>query len=391
MGQVIGASIMRTQSDARLAGLAADGHALAFEAIVARYERELLRHCARIAPAQAEDAVQQTFLSAWTALQKGTTVRDLRGWLHRIAHHAALRTIPPAGLAVQLADGDGTCEALEAAVERRLALRGAFAAVADLPERQREALLRTAVDGESRESVAGQLGISTGAVRQLVHRARQTLRAAATAVVPAPLLVRLAGVDDGLAGGVGGLGAAGAGVAMKAGAVAAVVASMVVAPLTGHGGRADPAQAASPPGTRSQGTREAATADRSVPVAGIGVVRAEASGPGRSMVRHGLSGKRRSRPGHSGASAPSSAGKGATDPSNSGDTAQADDDPPPPETGEDLNADPGQIDPDVQEDPGDPSAEAPTPPDDSADSADDAPPTPEDDPPADDGQDQPGD
>lgn len=247
MGQVFGASILRTQSDARLASLAAAGHAPAFEAIVARYERELRRHCARINPGQAEDAVQQTFLSAWTALQSGTTVRDLRGWLHRIAHHAALRTLDPAGLAVQLADDDAAAESPDATVERRLAVHGALAAVAGLPERQREALLLSAVDGESREAIARHLGVTAGAVRQLVHRARQTVRAAATAVMPAPLLVRLAGIDDGVAGGLGGLGAAGAGVALKAGAVVAVVAAIAAAPFVVRDDRADRAQAAAPP------------------------------------------------------------------------------------------------------------------------------------------------
>src|SRR5919204_157257 len=80
-----------TQPDARLAALAGDGHERAFEAIVDRYRRPLHRYCRRVVPeSRAEDAVQQTFLNAWSTLAAGTEVEDLRAWLYRIARNAAL-------------------------------------------------------------------------------------------------------------------------------------------------------------------------------------------------------------------------------------------------------------------------------------------------------------
>jgi hypothetical protein len=39
--------LLRTQTDERLVALAAAGHERAFEAIVERYRRPLLRHCRR--------------------------------------------------------------------------------------------------------------------------------------------------------------------------------------------------------------------------------------------------------------------------------------------------------------------------------------------------------
>ena len=78
-------------------------------------------------------------------------------------------------------------------VERREDARDALSGLAALPERQREALLRVAVEGRPQGEVARELGVSEGAVRQLVHRARLTLRAAATAVVPLPLASWAAG------------------------------------------------------------------------------------------------------------------------------------------------------------------------------------------------------
>ena len=50
--------LLRTQSDARLVALAREGHERAFEAIVERYRRQLLRTCRRVlAEARAEDAL----------------------------------------------------------------------------------------------------------------------------------------------------------------------------------------------------------------------------------------------------------------------------------------------------------------------------------------------
>ena len=78
-------------------------------------------------------------------------------------------------------------EAPQEELERRAVVRQTLTGLAALPERQREALLRIAVEGRSQEEVARELGVTEGAVRQLVHRARLTLRAAATAVMPLPL------------------------------------------------------------------------------------------------------------------------------------------------------------------------------------------------------------
>jgi DNA-directed RNA polymerase specialized sigma24 family protein len=91
-------ALLRTQSDARLVALAAGGHERAFEAIVERYRRQLLRHARRHLPeARAEDALQQAFVSAWTALRRGDEVRELRPWLHRIVHNAALNALRAPG------------------------------------------------------------------------------------------------------------------------------------------------------------------------------------------------------------------------------------------------------------------------------------------------------
>ena len=181
--------LLRTQSDERLVVLARNGHERAFEAIVERYRGALLRAARRYLPdARAEDALQQAYLSAWSALQRGDEVRDLRAWLYRIVHNTALNQLRVGGYDyAELEESLRGGEAPQEEMERRAVVRQTLTGLAALPDRQREALLKIAVEGRSQEEVARALGVSEGAVRQLVHRARLTLRAAATALVPMPL------------------------------------------------------------------------------------------------------------------------------------------------------------------------------------------------------------
>src|SRR3954469_14862479 len=189
-----GTALLRSQSDARLVDLTRDGNERAFEAIVQGYNRPLLRYCSRTLPAaRAEDAVQQAFLSAHRAIHAGDAELNLRPWLYRIAHNASLNLLRQHGL-----DHDEVSEEIDGvetpvqAFERGERLRTVVAAVQDLPERQRSAIVLQAVEGRSYEEIAAELGVSDGAVRQLLNRARNTLREAAAALTPSGLLTRVA-------------------------------------------------------------------------------------------------------------------------------------------------------------------------------------------------------
>ena len=71
----VSTTLLRTQTDERLVELIAAGHDRAFDAIVDRYRRPLLRYARRFLPeeARAEDVVQAAFVSAWGALRDGAT------------------------------------------------------------------------------------------------------------------------------------------------------------------------------------------------------------------------------------------------------------------------------------------------------------------------------
>ena len=64
-------------------------------------------------------------------------------------------------------------------LERRTALRALLDDLARLPELQRHALLRRELDGVSHDELASELGLTSGATRSLVHRARAALTRAA--------------------------------------------------------------------------------------------------------------------------------------------------------------------------------------------------------------------
>jgi RNA polymerase sigma factor (sigma-70 family) len=188
----ISTRLLATQSDQRLLELVANGHERAFDAVVHRYRRPLLSYCRRmgLSDSRAEDVLQQSLLKAWLALEGGTKVRELRPWLYRIVHNTAINSIRSSpeeqGSTLEAVSMD-TVEA-ESQLERSIAARDALTDVAALPPMQREAILLSALDGRSHEEVASALGITNGAVRGLLYRARATLRSAAAIFTPQPLL-----------------------------------------------------------------------------------------------------------------------------------------------------------------------------------------------------------
>ena len=256
----VGQGLLRTQADDRLVDLARSGSEPAFEAIVARYRKPLLRYCGRLVTEQrAEEAVQETFVRAYGALMRGEEVRTLKPWLYRIAHNSALNTVRAKPLTlVDLDDRLESADSTETAAERHEGLRDVVSAMQELPLRQRDAIVQRELEGRSYDEIALALGVSNGAVRQLLNRARTSLRAGAAAIA-APFIPVAAGV-----------GAGGGGVAAKVCATACVTGVLAtgVAPST------DPVNSAP---EREQTKRPAAKAKKAAPVAAQPVVRAQAA------------------------------------------------------------------------------------------------------------------
>lgn len=236
--------LLASQSDDRLLALVRQGHERAFEALVHRYRKPLLNYCRRLLPdARAEDIVQLALLKTWIAVREGAEVRDVKAWLYRVVHNTAVNAVRDSAHDGELlADPVQRIGAAETDVDRRLAVREALTEVAALPPLQREVIVRTAVAGHSHEQVASDLGITNGAVRGLLYRARATLRTAVTALTPPPLLGWLAGrTDQGgpaperlteLAGGGGTVGLGG--LLLKGGAVALTAGTVITGATVVH-------------------------------------------------------------------------------------------------------------------------------------------------------------
>ncbi len=247
--RLAGQTVLRSQTDQRLVDLVRAGHAAAFEAVVARYRRPLLRHACRFLPAErAEDVVQQSLLRAYDAMLAGDAELKLRPWLYRITHNTALNALRDRDLRhEQLSESLDGVERTDQVVERRHGLARMVAAVQALPPRQRDAIVLRELEGRSYQEIAAELGVTDGAVRQLLNRARTALRAGASAVTPAGLIARIpsGAPSEGVAARVAELcGGAGAGAAVAKACATVLVTGAVVGGVTalpgerrGHDGR----------------------------------------------------------------------------------------------------------------------------------------------------------
>jgi RNA polymerase sigma factor (sigma-70 family) len=189
---------LRMQCDERLAELVGLGSEAAFEAIVHRYRAPLVRHCAQVVGRDdADEAVQDALLKAHRALAAGTVVHSLGPWLHAIAHNSALSLLRSHRPATEYREEHEAAPSTEVSRDQLEALMSALLA---LPVRQRRALVMRELEGRSYEEIAAHLGASHGAVRQLLNRARSSVRARFAALIPAELVIRWVAGAGGAAG-----------------------------------------------------------------------------------------------------------------------------------------------------------------------------------------------
>jgi RNA polymerase sigma factor (sigma-70 family) len=169
----------RILSDAAIARRAAGGSQRALAAVFERYHQDLYRYCVAILgnAEDAQDAVQNTMVKVLRALPGEKRELKLKPWLYRIAHNEAvdlIRTRKAADPidAEALAGGGGPAE--EAETRRRL--RQLVADIAELPERQRGALVMREMSGLSYDQIGEALQTSAAVARQTIYEARLGLR-----------------------------------------------------------------------------------------------------------------------------------------------------------------------------------------------------------------------
>ena len=163
-------------SDERLVEQVRGGNDDAFEAIFDRHHRAILSFCRHMLASvdEAEDAVQQTFISAYDALRADARDIKVKPWLFTIARNrclsilrarreqaAELDEVPTVGLADE--------------VQQRSDLRDLLDDLRQLPVDQRAALVLSELGDLSHAEVGDVVGCEVAKVKSLVFQARSSL------------------------------------------------------------------------------------------------------------------------------------------------------------------------------------------------------------------------
>jgi len=173
----VGAPLLRLRSDEQLLALFRAGNDDAFRVIHDRYRSRLFAYTRQMLPGckqDAEDALQDVFVRAYSGLRANRRQLALRPWLYRVAHNRCVdelrRPVPPAPEVLHQV-GAPTHDPIVQA-EQRESLRRLIADLRRLPDHQRSALLMRELGGMSYVDVAAAMDVSVPAVRSLLVRAR---------------------------------------------------------------------------------------------------------------------------------------------------------------------------------------------------------------------------
>lgn len=153
-----------------------------FEALYAAHGRRVLAYALRRVnqPADAADVVADVFVVAWRRIEAVPPGDEARLWLYGVArrvlanHRRGDRRRSRLGRRLASAVAE---HAVPGPAEAGGDADGVRAALARLPETDREVLQLTAWEGLSAPQVAVVLGVPSATVRTRLHRARRRLRA----------------------------------------------------------------------------------------------------------------------------------------------------------------------------------------------------------------------
>lgn len=170
------------------------GRSSAFRELVRRYQGKVYALALRLTSnqADAQEVLQDTFLSVYRKIETFRGDSAFSSWLYRITANAALMKIRSRGNrrdvplddVLSAVEGqpyiptmgrDWSEDAERVAINRQLAQQ-IGAAVEKLPEKYRVVFLLREVEGLPTQEVADALGLSTPTVKTRLHRARLFLR-----------------------------------------------------------------------------------------------------------------------------------------------------------------------------------------------------------------------
>lgn len=159
-----------------------------FEALASTLRPELHRYCARLMGSvlDGEDVVQDTFASAWAALEELAPDTPIAPWLFRIAHNRAIDLLRQKEARMKRPQRDVDTTDTDALDPEEAAMRAQATAVAvtrfvELPVTQRSVVVLKDVLGQSLAEIAALLSLSIDGVKAHLARGRAALRAMNTA------------------------------------------------------------------------------------------------------------------------------------------------------------------------------------------------------------------
>jgi len=177
--------------DQELVEKAKAGELRAFEELMNKYERKVYGIAYRMTGnrQEAEEVLQETFLSVYKALSRFKGKSSFSTWLYRVAVNAALmrlrkKRVDTVSLDEPLISDDGDrlkrqvvdWTTPEELVERKRLMEVISDAIDSLPETYRAIILLRDREGLSNSEVARILKTSVPAVKSRLHRARMHLR-----------------------------------------------------------------------------------------------------------------------------------------------------------------------------------------------------------------------
>jgi RNA polymerase sigma-70 factor (ECF subfamily) len=167
------------------------GDKKAFELLVSKYQRKLMRLVSRLVHdhAEAEDVVQEAFIKAYRALANFRGEAAFYTWLYRIGINTAKNYLVSQGRRAPTstgadieeaetffdADGLRDINTPESLLASKQIAETVNAAMMSLPEELRNAISLREIEGLSYEEIAEVMACPIGTVRSRIFRAREAI------------------------------------------------------------------------------------------------------------------------------------------------------------------------------------------------------------------------
>lgn len=177
--------------DAELVARVQRGDKKAFELLMLKYQRKILRLLSRFVrdPGEVEDVCQEAFIKAYRALPQFRGESAFYTWLYRIAintaknHLVASGRRPSSPSEYENEDGETFDETdnlsdintPESMMASREIAETVNAAIEALPEELRTAIVLREIEGMSYEDIAQSMACPIGTVRSRIFRAREAI------------------------------------------------------------------------------------------------------------------------------------------------------------------------------------------------------------------------